>query len=635
LPGIPGSGDRPGLGKPDIGGNRPGIGSPGDRPGLGKPGLGGGERPGERPSTLPGVPGSGGGLPGLGKPGDRPGLGKPGLGGGERPGERPSTLPGVPGSGGGLPGLGKPGDRPGLCRPEIGDRPGLGGDRPGLGKPGPGGDRPGIGDGGRPGIGIGNRPGTGIGDRPGIGGGDRPGIGIGNRPGIGNGGNNNIIINRPGGDNNLVIGNRPGRPGGGNWNGYRPGFGHRPGPDWGYRPGNGGWGGYWRDHRVNHHHHHWYHGCWGGHWSSSWYVPFTFGVTAWRLSAALPSWGYSYGYVYTNPYYVPTTAVAAPAYDYSQPIVINTYNSPTAEAAADASNEQPVAPSDEDSPAAQAGYLQFDQAVEAFQGGDYRRALELTESAIQSVPNDPVLHEFGALCLFALGDYARCAAVLNALLAVAPGMDWTTMSSLYSDVDQYTVQLRKLEAFSKQNPDDSGAHFVLAYHYMVAGHKDAAVRQLQQVVAKEPDDQVAKRILDALTAQDQAGGEAAAPASPPATGVADTVGAAETSTEETEAQQPYTDLVGRWLAARGEDRFGLIIGEDGAFTWAAIPAGQERVTLTGQAATSDDMLLLETDDQGTMAGRVKSGGPDKFQFIPAGGPPDDEGLTFQRAAETE
>ena len=88
----------------------------------------------------------------------------------------------------------------------------------------------------------------------------------------------------------------------------------------------------------------------------------------------------------------------------------------------------------QDSPQQTAAYQLFDQAREAFKKGDYATALqELDTQAIQSFPKDPVLHEFAALCLFATGDYNRSAAVLNSLLAAAPGMDWTTMASLYAD----------------------------------------------------------------------------------------------------------------------------------------------------------------------------------------------------------
>ena len=101
--------------------------------------------------------------------------------------------------------------------------------------------------------------------------------------------------------------------------------------------------------------------------------------------------------------------------------------------------------------------------------------------------------------MFATGDYTGAAAVLNNLLAVAPGMDWTTLSGLYGNVEEYTTQLRALEAHCKQKPDDAAAHFVLAYHYLVAGHGDAAAEQLKRVVAAQPGDQVAKRMLAALT----------------------------------------------------------------------------------------------------------------------------------------
>ena len=224
---------------------------------------------------------------------------------------------------------------------------------------------------------------------------------------------------------------------------------------------------------------------------------------------ALPSWGVNYSYSYSNPYYV---ASATPAYDYSQPIVINTYNTPTADASATSAPEQTASVEATQTAAQDAGYRLFDSARTAFQQGDYSRALSLDEQAIQQVSDDPVLHEFGALCLFALGDYDRAAAVLNALLAVAPGMDWATMSSLYEDTDTYTQQLRKLEAHTTQQPDDTGSRFVLAYHYLVLGQVEAAVEELKAVVAKQPEDRVATRMLEALSPEEEP--EAAAQPTP-------------------------------------------------------------------------------------------------------------------------
>ena len=60
------------------------------------------------------------------------------------------------------------------------------------------------------------------------------------------------------------------------------------------------------------------------------------------------------------------------------------------------------------------------------------------------------------------------------------------------------------------------------------------------------------------------------------------------------------------------------------------PEGQAAITLTGKTATSSDMLILESGEQGSMVARVASGGPDEFQFIAVDGPPEDPGLTFKR-----
>jgi len=376
--------------------------------------------------------------------------------------------------------------------------------------------------------------------------------------------------------------------------------------------GMGGWGpGHWADHWYGHcippHHHGWYHGCWSGNWGRNWYAPLVFGATAWGVSAVLPSWGYNYGCVYSNPYFVES---AEPGYDYSQPIVINSYN----DAESDSSTEgQAPAP---ESPQMTTAYQSFDQALAAFKTGDYQKALVLTRQAIQKSPQDPVMHEFSALCLFASGDYKQAAAVLNNLLAVAPGMDWTSLSGLYPDVDVYTKQLRALEWFSRSNRNDASAHFVLAYHYLVAGHDEAAVAQLKLVTEIQPGDQVTKRMLDAL--------------SPPAEQTAEVSQLPQPSDSSSADAGPTTDLVGSWKAQRDGAVFELTIDENSQFTWKATPKGKPTVTLAGTMAIEGDAILLQSKDQGTMTAQVSAGGADEFQFIAAGSPPDDKGLTFQR-----
>ncbi len=427
------------------------------------------------------------------------------------------------------------------------------------------------------------------------------------------------------GSGNTVINNRPGwgnnRPGwGNNWGG---GWGNNWGGGWGFRPGGGNWGNHWYNHHVNNWHHGWYHGAWCGNWGGGWYSPLVAGAVGWGLAATLPAWGFNYGpsYAYANPYYV---AEAIPAFDYSQPIVINTYNTPTSDASADASPEQTTTATQE-SPQVTQGYQVFDSARESFSKGDYSQALSLTEQAIKSVSNDPVLHEFGALCLFAQGDYSRAAAVLNAVLAVAPGMDWTTMISLYPNVDTYTQQLRKLEAFTNEKPNDAAARFVLAYHYLVVGHTDAAISELKSVVKDQPADKVAQRMLDALqppAAEQPAAETVPTPATPPTE-------AAQPAEPEAPAEAG-TDLVGVWRAERDGDVFELKVDENAEFVWKVTPKSGNPVEITGPLAATNDSLILESKEQGTMVAKVTSQGPDAFQFVVSGSPPDDKGLTFTR-----
>jgi tetratricopeptide (TPR) repeat protein len=477
-----------------------------------------------------------------------------------------------------LPG-GITGNRPGLGeRPGIGERPGVGGDRPNIG-----GDRPGIG-----------------GNRPGIGG-NRPGIGNGNNfwnngnIGSGNWGNNNNF-------NNINVGGGWGLPGYGVGNAY------------------GGWANHWNSGYVNPHYGGWYNGCWGGNWGSNggWWAPFAVGAATWGLASTLGSWGWGYGTGgYVNPYYsaVPAAVVAASPYDYSQPVVVNNYVTNDGDLT-DASTVAGATATAESAPAAAPSDAAFDAALSAFKKGNYAAALTGCDKAIKLAPNDSVIHEVRALTLFALGRYPEAAATLNAVLAVAPGMDWTTLSGLYGSVDAYTDQLRKLEDFCRANPDNAASSFVLAYHYLVGGYAEMAAEALKVVVAKQPGDVVAKRLLEAIEREAQPEQPAAPqPTEKPAAGA---------------AAGPETDLVGAWRATSGKDSVDLVITEDSQFTWKATPAGKPPIEIKGTIETARDAIALTSASAGTMTGAVASKGADAFDFTLAGAPPDAKPIAFTR-----
>ena len=591
--------------RPGIGSIRPAPGIQGGLPG-GLPGMNNRPSPGGRPSlggtTKPAFPRPD--FPGAGGNGNRPG------GGGLANANRPVTLPGTLGPGGGnRPGIGTTKPAPLPNRPGIGgNRPGIGGDRPGIG-----GDRPVTLPGdlaNRP-----SRPGGQWNDRPG-----RPGIG-GNRPGIGDGNN---IWNSGNWNGNTWINN-----------GHNNNFNNVNVGGWGYPGWNNGWNGghwcnNWNNGYVNPHYGGWYNSCWSGNWGGNgggWWAPFALGAATWGLASTVSNWGLGYGWMgygaggYVNPYYgsIPATVVASSPYDYSQPVVVNNYvtndgdltNSSDAQGGAGGASSATATASN---PADQI----VDESLAKFRAGDYAAALTGFDKALKISPDDSVIHEVRALTLFALARYPEAAATLNSVLAVAPGMDWTTISNVYGSVDAYTQHLRKLEDFCKSHPGDAAAHFVLAYHYLVGGHAEMAAEALKVVVAKQPGDMVAKRLLEAL--QPPTSAEAAAPAQ----------AEAAPSPAPAATTAPETDLVGRWKASGGTDAVELTITADSTFTWKSTPQGRPAVELAGTIETSADAIALVSEKAGTMVGRVASKGPDAFEFSLPGAPAGTKPLRFER-----
>jgi cytochrome c-type biogenesis protein CcmH/NrfG len=86
------------------------------------------------------------------------------------------------------------------------------------------------------------------------------------------------------------------------------------------------------------------------------------------------------------------------------------------------------------------------------------------------------------------------------------------MVGLYPNVDVYTRQLRDLEEFRRQNPNDASAHFLLAYHYLTMGNKDTAVGMLEKVTQLQPDDKLSAALLKALTTGESGGATPPPPA---------------------------------------------------------------------------------------------------------------------------
>ena len=87
-----------------------------------------------------------------------------------------------------------------------------------------------------------------------------------------------------------------------------------------------------------------------------------------------------------------------------------------------------------------------------------------------------------------------------------------------------------------------------------------------------------------------------------------------------------------WKAVVGTTTIELVIADDSTYVWKATQPGQPPLELKGQLTSDSDAIVLVNEAQGSMAGTVKSLGPDKWQFALDGAPPSEGGLTFTRVS---
>ncbi|MFM8272298.1 MAG: tetratricopeptide repeat protein [Gemmata sp.] len=525
----------------------------------------------KRPAALPD------GFGGAGKLPDRPKPPIANLPGGNST-NRPSVLPGKPDQpvtrpGGNLPN--RPETLPAKL-PAVGERPGL--TPPKIDRPGP-----------TPGISWPNRPGA---DRPNLA--DRPLVA--DRPGVSHDGKYNTVINNKQWDVNRTVVNQVNKTNdyyGGSANLFAGSRTGRAVYDY-----HGAWHhnySYWQQS-----YHPWYHGCWNGNgFYNSWGLGVgtpAWGITAWGLNSLAYSWGY---YRYANPFYVvpAPTVIVPPAINYSQPVVN------VVQALPDSGQEPPPMPET----ATQA----FDAAMAAFKKGDYRTALDKSEQALKDFPNDPAMHQFRALCLFALGEYQRASAAVHAVLASGPGWDWTTMSSLYPDADTYSNHLAALEKAAAAKPDDPALWFLLAYHYTTIDQGDAARDAIAKASKLLPTDSIVSQLARA----------AGVP-----TGKPDPKDPAPKPPADIQL-----DIAGDWSAARPDGgKIGLVLKADGTFVWAVAGKDGKTDSFEGTFALEDNVLMLERKTGGALTGRVVALADNKFQFKVIGSGEADPGLTFTK-----
>lgn len=309
---------------------------------------------------------------------------------------------------------------------------------------------------------------------------------------------------------------------------------------------------------------------------------------------------------YTNPFVTqPIVIEGGTTINYSQPLVIA--QAPSDEALAE---DDPAQATDVE----QVAMDQFDLARDEFYAGNYDEALRLTDAAITVFPDDPTLHEFRSLVKFALGDFREAAAGLYAVLSSGPGWDWTTLSSLYPDQETYLQQLRALETYQQENPDSAEASFVLAYHYLTAGHTDEAAAQLRNFLELIPDDRVATFLLASIEPDDDANAPAFAAPRP--------------ADDEGPSISP-DQLSGTWNADGPDDTKFTVVFDGKEFTW-TFQQGENSQSVAGVFDVDRDTLAMEPDTGGVMLATITAPFDGRFQFQMLGAPDDDSGLEFRK-----
>jgi hypothetical protein len=378
----------------------------------------------------------------------------------------------------------------------------------------------------------------------------------------------------------------PNNPGSGAWRGNWNNYGRWGGRGWGY-----GWGvglGYW--------------GFGGPFWYGGW--PFWY-----------PTLGYG---VYSNPYY--TNATDYGGYDYGVPIQQN----------AQQSQQNPEGAPDNQ---------YFAEARAAFYAGNYPEALRNIEHAAIDQPTNEDVHQFHSLVFFALGDYQKAAAVAHTVLDRGPGWNWSVVQSFYQTPDTYTEQLRKLEHYITEHPEQASTRFLLAYEYLTLGHYPAADRQLKKVVALEPKDVLAKNILNGLNnapgvkpntspgtgSQPQGLTSTRMPAGPPEDGPAPPQGQPAAP-----SNGPAPAITGTWTASPAPGvSIKATLQPDKHFTWTFTEGGQT-TNFTGTYTQQGDELVLTRDQDGQKMDGTVSMSDNGFRFRLKNTDPNDVGLQFAK-----
>jgi tetratricopeptide (TPR) repeat protein len=119
-----------------------------------------------------------------------------------------------------------------------------------------------------------------------------------------------------------------------------------------------------------------------------------------------------------------------------------------------------------------------------------------------------------AQALFAHGSYDEAAGATQVAMSLLPAEQWGVVvknyADLYPNVQNFTDQLRSLEAARNTKPTEPALRFLLGFQYNYLGYPTQATRELDKAVELQPQDGMAKQLLAVI----KGGPSAATPAAP-------------------------------------------------------------------------------------------------------------------------
>jgi tetratricopeptide (TPR) repeat protein len=127
-----------------------------------------------------------------------------------------------------------------------------------------------------------------------------------------------------------------------------------------------------------------------------------------------------------------------------------------------------------------------------FRSGNYQSAVTDLQQALQRYPNNGVVMMMLAQAQFATGQYQEAARMTEQAMQLLPPEQWGVVVSnfreLYTNVQDYTRQLRALEQQAKNAPSDPTLRFLLGFQYYFLGYPREAAQQLDEAAKLAPDD---------------------------------------------------------------------------------------------------------------------------------------------------